>query len=357
MKQYNIAAFPESIRTTLKALEAENDFTGYSVKGASGFVIFGKNKILQREIALKIYYWENGDHAEPEILANLPHANILQIFHAAPIDDDFAYFSTKYCNGGDLDEHIGSETIGLHEAVDVVMNIAAGASFLHANGYVHRDLKPQNIFLDGSVYVIGDFGSVAPVDAAGVCQTLTQHSLIYRTPEVVSSKKHYKSGDIYQMGIVLYQALGGQLPYDEVAWLNKKQHKEYAALPFPDNQIYAAGVIETRILAGKILDLDSLPAYVPKNMRAIVRKATHVDQSKRYESVAEFLAALHKAKASLAKWYRWDGYLLVRPTKTIRIRMQDNEIVIEKDVGNGWKRQHTSVAHSIGDAVLIAESM
>jgi len=123
---------------------------------------------------------------------------------------------TPFCAAGDLDEVMTGRKFGPVEAVDVLCQLAGGASFLHGSGYLHRDLKPSNVFaVEADRYVIGDFGSVVPLNAQGYAQSLTQHSLLYRPPEVVTTRRSYRESDIYQLGVILFQLLGGQLPYEE----------------------------------------------------------------------------------------------------------------------------------------------
>ncbi|NEH27454.1 serine/threonine protein kinase [Rhizobium ruizarguesonis] len=358
MKEFNLENFPSELHDTLLTLAEQNEIHGYSEKGASGYVVFGRNKVLKRDVAIKFYYWENGDHAEPELLAKLDHKNILKIFHAAPVDSDYAYFTTKYCEGGDLDHLLDSEQTGVLKAIDVVMDIASGASFLHANGYVHRDLKPQNVFCDGDVFVIGDFGSVAPYGGNGACDTITQHSLIYRPPEVVTEKKHFKASDIYQLGIVLYQLLGGALSYEEVDWLSLQQKKKYEELVAPEDQLFATAIIEAKIKAGRVLDTDTLPAYVPLALRTFLRKATHREHTKRHESVADFLAALNNLRVRLLDWKRVEGgYLLTREKKFIKVENTEAGFFLHKNSGNGWKKYHGQKVVSLRHAVEIAETL
>lgn len=210
---------PDIVKDALRELEKHISFNKVSDKGQNGHVLFGENKVLSRKDVVKLYYWENGDHAEPELLAKLDHPNILKVYHAASIDSDWAYYTTKYCEGGDLDSVLSSGPMNLHRAVNLTMMVASGVSFLHSNGYLHRDLKLENVYLDGERAVIGDFGSVAPCDAQGYCKTWTRHSLLYRPPEAIVTNEHYKVSDVYQLGLMLFQLLGGLLPYEERDWV------------------------------------------------------------------------------------------------------------------------------------------
>jgi serine/threonine protein kinase len=139
-------------------LSKDIEFRSISEKGANGYVLFGHNNVLKRDVVVKFYHWGAGDHAEPELLAQLESDHILKVHHAESINKDDAYFMTPYCASGDLLDAIQKRKFGNIEAIDILGQIAAGTSFLHASGYLHRDLKPENIFcINDSRFVIGDF--------------------------------------------------------------------------------------------------------------------------------------------------------------------------------------------------------
>ncbi|RFB91804.1 hypothetical protein B5K08_16050 [Rhizobium leguminosarum bv. trifolii] len=353
-----ISHFPKELHASLEALNKDIQFEVVAQKGQSGYVIFGVNKVLKRKDVVKIYFWENGDHAEPEILAKLEHTNILKVYHAASVDDDWAYYTTKHCEGGDLDSVLESRQLGVIEAFDIAMMIASGVSCLHGNSFLHRDLKPENLYLDGNNAVIGDFGSVAPCDASGYCKTWTRHSLIYRPPEATATNDFYKTSDVYQLGILLYQLSGGYFPYLQRDWLNDKQKAKFDALTTDqDKEDLATSLIEKRINSGRLLDLATLPDYVPNSVRSIIRRATRVDRSKRYSTAADLLAAMNNVKGELPDW-RVDGVpVLHRENKRVRITINGSAIVIEKDVGNGWRRHNAAHVKTFADAVFAAEGL
>jgi serine/threonine protein kinase len=85
--------------------------------------------------------------------------NILSIHDARNVSEDWAYFITPRCRGGDVDDLIKSQP-SVHESIDTVLGISYGVSAIHAKGMVHRDLKPGNIVMDGTVPRIADFGTV-----------------------------------------------------------------------------------------------------------------------------------------------------------------------------------------------------
>ena len=240
---------------------------------------------------MKFYYWGDGAHAEPKLLSDLACENVLKVDDAAAIDREDAYFMTPFCENGDLDGVISEGRFGVIKAIDSILDIAAGASFVHSKGYIHRDLKPSNIFCnDNGRLVIGDFGSVVKKGAAGYAQTGSRHSPLYRTPEEISTGRAYEVGDVYQIGIIFYQLLGGKLPYEEEYWLNSRQARKYNELPHPDNQIYAREVLNDRILKGQIIDTRTLPVWCPKELVSIIRRCCNIDKDKRFIQISDLIA-------------------------------------------------------------------
>lgn len=343
-----------------KAIELSKDieFRAIAEKGANGYVLFGHNRVLKRDVAVKFYYWGSGDHAEPALLARLDSEYILKVYHAESINEDDAYFMTPYCAEGDLLKVISAKTVGNIESIDIACQVAAGASFLHANGYLHRDLKPENIFcISPTKFVIGDFGSVVPQNESGSAKSQTRHSLIYRTPEEITEKKYFKQGDVYQIGILLYQLLGGCLPYNERDWLRKAEQSAYDKLQGYDAQKFATEVIEKRIVKGNIIDIKSLPPWVCKPLRTMIRKCCAADIAARYERVSDLSSALNNLRARVPDWRVDEHPTLWREQRQIRIVTVKGALTIEKRVGTNWRRERALFPVNIAEAVAMAEGI
>ena len=267
---------PEPIKQKLNDLSKSITFDKQGRKGANGWLFFGQNLVHRQRVAVKFYDW-GGDpqyHAEPQFLAQLNADTVISITNASFVDDDYAYFETPFYERGDLDDQL---SCGIHEnlrAVRMACDVLSGLSHLHAGGLVHRDLKPQNILLsDDDRAIIGDFGSVKRIPDGHATVPGSGHSLIYRPPESITTNTYGIAGDIYQVGILLYQLLGGSLPYEEVAWLNSRQQREYKRIADPiDQQIFAADAIKNRITSRRILDLHSLPPWVCTQLRRTLSK-------------------------------------------------------------------------------------
>lgn len=335
---------PEEFRGKFKELCQEIDFRKKFSKGANGTTIYGVNKLLDRPVVVKFYYYGDGAHVEPAILAKLESQNTLKVDMAGTIDAEYAYFITRYCQNGDLDDLLGGGQTPIRKAVEVIKQIACGVSYLHGQGYVHRDLKPSNIFqnADGS-FVIGDFGSVVRIQDTGCANALTKHSIVYRPPEDFDSRNFYfRQGDVYQIGICLYQVLGGYFPHQVENWLTEKEMKKLEGLDEFDRHIFENFAIEKRIKKGKIRDMKTLPHCVPNKLRRIIRKATHIDKDKRYHTVSDFLVELNNADAHIVDWRLEDGVWTAHGhPKSYRFLNTKNGIVVEKrKFGGNWRKEH-----------------
>jgi serine/threonine protein kinase len=243
----------------------------------------------------------------------------------------------------------------------MLLQVASGASFIHGKGFVHRDLKPSNVFkrADGSL-VIGDFGSVVKKGDDGYAETKSRHSLLYRTPEEVAIDRAYEQSDIYQLGILLYQLLGGHLPYALMEWLNAQEKAAYAKLPHPDNEVYATKAFEGRIISkGRLLDLNSLPPWCPSNLRNVIRTCCKVDHTKRPESVSALIAKLNNLRGSLPDWRCEPAPVLHRARAKFRIVNSPGGYSIEKRVASGatWRKVHAAKPSTLQEAVEMAEML
>lgn len=357
----DLTGLPGNMAATAAELAKKIDFESINHKGASGYVLIGCNRQLHRKVVVKFYYWGDGAHAEPKLLSDLASPNVLEVHDAAAVDDDDAYFITPFCDHGDLDDVIAANRIGVRGAVDMLLDVASGASFIHGKGFVHRDLKPSNVFrrADGSL-VIGDFGSVVKKGDDGYAETKSRHSLLYRTPEEVETGRAYEQSDIYQLGILLYQLLGGSLPYDLMKWLNAKEQAEYAKLSYPENEIYADETFESRIISrGKLLDFDSLPAWCPADLRTVIRKCCRVDYTKRFESASALIAKVNNIRASLPDWRCEPEPVLYRTRAKFRVVSSPESYSIEKMVAAGteWRKVHAAKPSTLQEAIQAAEAL
>lgn len=356
----DLRSLPSNIAAAALELSRKISFERVIDKAGNGYVLVGRNTLIDRMVVVKFYFWGDGAHVEPRLLSQLESPNLLKVDDAAPIDDEYAYFITPYCENGDLDDVIAKGGIGVRRAVDLLMDIASGASFIHGNGFIHRDLKPSNIFCDhGGKLLIGDFGSVVKKGDDGYTDTVTRHSLLYRTPEEIDSGRVYEQSDIYQLGIVLYQLLGGKLPYEEHSWLTPQEQSHQQKLAHPDNQIYAAKIIESKITKGRLLNFISLPPWCPKELISLVRQCCRVEYNKRLESVAALMAKINNLRAALPDWRMESHPVLYRQHAKFRLVESTNGYAVEKMVASGasWRRIRALAPSSLAKAVESAQNL
>lgn len=334
---------PEEFRARCIELGSAYKFTSDCTKGANGYLIFAENKQLNRKVAIKFYYWGDGNHVEPAHLANLEHESVLTVDHAEAIDKNYAFFVARYCEGGDLDAWLGSHNHSLGAAMRAFEQIAAGVSYLHSKSYAHRDLKPSNIFVaDPGRFVLGDFGSVVALGQDGNAKSITKHSILYRPPEDFDQNLFSRQGDIYQLGLVMYQLLGGSLPYELYVWFSATDKRKFATLAGTDADIFANSVMQKRIQSGRVLDFDTLPFYLPTKLKTIIRRATRVDMTDRYQTVADMLGALNNAMQRTFDWVLEDGHWIARGKHCdCRCIEVGGSVVVEKRRAAGWRRDNT----------------
>ena len=190
--------------------------------GGMGVVYLATDETLEREVAIKLLSADSSEAGarflrEARSMANVKHPNILPIYTFGECDDG-AYLVMEYCAGGSLSGRIHDGTaVGV--AVETVAKIAHALAAAWKKGIVHRDIKPANILLDedGGLFV-ADFGLAKRVGTQGDA-SLTQEGIFvgtphYIAPEVVSGEKADHRSDIYALGIVAFELLTGERPFE-----------------------------------------------------------------------------------------------------------------------------------------------
>ena len=155
---------------------------------------------------------------ERQILASLEHPNIAHLIDGGTTDDGLPYFVMEYVEGEAIDQYVERSDIGLGERLDLFREVCSAVSFAHQNLVIHRDLKPSNILItkDGKVKLL-DFGIAKLLKTDGDLQTATQYFVFtpeYASPEQVRGEQLTTATDIYSLGVILYELLSGNRPYN-----------------------------------------------------------------------------------------------------------------------------------------------
>lgn len=202
-------------------------YTLSDLVGAGGMarVFLARDGVLERDVALKILrdqYAENEEFVErfrreALSISRLSHPNIVQIFDRGETENSHYYIAMEYVAGGTLKDRIIREgPLELRKAAEVAAQVASALRIAHENGIIHRDIKPQNILVSESGDVkVADFGiayaatATAISDASNILGTVR-----YMAPEQVIGEPVTPASDLYSLGVVLYEMLTGQVPFE-----------------------------------------------------------------------------------------------------------------------------------------------
>jgi len=341
--------------TEIKAFVRDNEhilFKGFIDRGYNGIVYFGTRVKMGEEVVVK-FYLANEEFDESEealILRRISHENILRVDDIKFLPPSNTYFLSPLIAGGDLQNLIDTETISSATALRLVQKLLLGLNELHSiYKLVHRDLKPANLLYDSEKDnpIIADLGSVKKLDECQSYTTASRCTTLYLPPESIEHNRYSIKSDIYQMGITLYQLLGGFFPLESpLDFLNSKELKILDAVPNgflwtrKSNEL-----INEKILKGKILNLKTLPAHLPARFKNIVRKACHIDENKRYNNVSLFLTDVNRLIQDFPDYIVDGDEILIKHANLneYRITSSDKKTyqVSKKLNGKGWRRVKT----------------
>ena len=204
-------------------------------RGSMGVVYLAEDIQLRRKVALKILAPTLADDElfrkrfdrESQSAANLDHPCIVPVY-AAGEAHGLLYIAMRYVGGGDLRTLLETHgPLSLHQATSIVVSVAGALDAAHAQGMIHRDVKPANILIDNRSgqehYYLSDFG-ITKIVSSGRSLTSTGQivgTIDYIAPEQIQGKPVDARADLYALGCVLYQCLTGVVPFprDETAAL------------------------------------------------------------------------------------------------------------------------------------------
>src|SRR5438874_4313081 len=195
-------------------------------RGGMGVIYRARQRHSRRIVALKRILSYHADsqetlarfRREAQAAASLDHPNILPIYEVSECDDGLPFFSMKFAGGGSLLEAAPALRNEPRRAVALMAKVVRGVQYAHAQGILHRDLKPGNVLLDGrGEPLVSDFGLAKWLDASShLTRTLTIFGTPgYIAPEQVngSAGKLGPTSDVYSLGAILFDLLTGRPPF------------------------------------------------------------------------------------------------------------------------------------------------
>jgi eukaryotic-like serine/threonine-protein kinase len=241
------------------------------------------DEMLGRQVALKFLHERFGAdeqfverfRREAQAAAGLQHPNVVSVYDRGE-HEGRNWIAMEYVQGASLKDLI-ERGLSPAESVEIVRQILTGVRFAHERGIVHRDLKPHNVLVDAEGRArVTDFG-IARAGASEITQTgSVLGTAQYLSPEQAQGLETTATSDIYSVGVILYEALTGRVPFDAdtVVAIALKQVSE---APVPPR---------------------SINPDVPPALDAVVMRALEKDPKNRFQNATEFLRALDEAEAN-----------------------------------------------------------
>lgn len=250
-------------------------------QGGMARVYLAQHRHLERKVAIKVLLGDLGAdrslvrrfQREAVALSKLHHPNIVEVTDFGQTEDGLVFIVMEYLDGQSLTELLQAESVlSQARAASILKQMALALETAHAQGFVHRDLKPGNVMLVQSAgeerVKILDFGIVGLVEGGAHDGTeLTAKGQFvgtpaYMSPEQVTGKKVGPSSDLYSMGVILYRMIVGRLPFTgELVEVAHKHLRDAPPPPPPDTG-------ELGRLALELMAKD--PADRPASARAVV---------------------------------------------------------------------------------------
>ena len=186
-------------------------------------VYLARDKFLTRKVAVKILHPSLGEdkrflarfRREAEAAAALNHPHIVSVYDVGN-DGDLSYIIMEFVDGLDLKELIlRTGPLPLPRITDIGAQVASALQYAHDRGMVHRDIKPHNIMVAASGLVkVADFGIASLLsEVAQPDEALQPGTVQYSAPEQIRNAAVTPRTDIYSLGVVLYEAMTGFLPF------------------------------------------------------------------------------------------------------------------------------------------------
>ncbi len=194
-------------------------------KGATSVVYLANDPFAGRQVAIKLVRQEaliDKEHGrrfqklfltEASLAGKLEHPHIVSIFDAEASDTG-SYIVMEYIDGGTLEHFCRVENLlPIPRIIEIIFKCSKALDFAHRHGIIHRDIKPANILAtEGSDIKISDFGAALSL-ASETTQVTGVGSPAYMSPEQVRDHDLTHQTDIFSLGVVMYQLLGGKLPF------------------------------------------------------------------------------------------------------------------------------------------------
>jgi Protein kinase domain len=260
-------------------------------EGGMGAVYQAEHALIEKKIALKILFQDLTRRPdliqrflqEARSASRIGHENVIDISDFGQSPDGLVFIAMEFLDGEDLGKRLKrTGAMRWESARPILMQIAKGLRAAHANGVIHRDMKPENVYLvqrEGrpDFVKVLDFGIAKVVNDDAGGPALTQTGMIFGTPEYMSPEQAQGSPpdhrvDVYAVGCIMYHMLTGSVPFTA------------------DNFM---GILTKHLLEAPVPPRKRRPELeIPGDVEAICLRAMEKDRDKRYPDMDAFYRAL-----------------------------------------------------------------
>lgn len=258
--------------------------------GATSRIYRAQDRRLHRTVAIKLLrpeYVQEPNlvtrfYREAQAVASLSNPHIVDVYDYGEYQDTY-FIAMQYIAGTNLKEFLHREgRLQSAKAVSIINQVLLALGAAHSLGIIHRDVKPQNILIQASddMVKLTDFGVAHAPDNASITTLGTAiGTVFYMAPEQATGGKIGPATDLYSVGIVLYEMLAGELPFQGTNQMQVTlQHLQNLPPTF-----------------------SSLGVAVPPQLERVIGRALAKDPSQRYQSADEMRMALSEALKSVPK--------------------------------------------------------
>ncbi|MEZ4220685.1 MAG: serine/threonine-protein kinase [Polyangiaceae bacterium] len=260
-------------------------------RGGMGEVYLGVQPDIGSRVAIKLLPLERTENptlverffAEARAVNLIRHEGIVNVLDLATLPDGRPYIVMEYLEGAPLSAFIARGPIAIGTMAALTIDVASALSAAHERGIVHRDLKPDNIYVTATGRPkILDFGIAKLRPELGAADVATKTGALLGTPHYMSPEQALgravdPRSDIYSLGIILFEAVTGQKPFDADSLFELLRHHVDTPAPSPRS---------------------SRPELSPGYEQVILR-ALAKDPNQRFQNAYELISALHEAVRGL----------------------------------------------------------